>query len=104
MALYDMKAQEIYDEILDFANYAFNKAHAVCYAVVAYQTAYLKCHYPRQYMAALMTSVLDSQGKIAEYITECRAMGISRKRAVPVLEMLDMEGFTVRVDDRRFLK
>ena len=52
-------AQSIYDEIVDFANYAFNKAHAVCYAVVAYQTAYLKCHYPRQYMAALMTSVLD---------------------------------------------
>ncbi len=49
-------AQSIYDEIVDFANYAFNKAHAVCYAVVAYQTAYLKCHYPRQYMAALMTS------------------------------------------------
>ena len=69
-------AQSIYDEIVDFANYAFNKAHAVCYAVVAYQTAYLKCHYPRQYMAALMTSVLDSATKISGYIAECREMGI----------------------------
>ncbi|MDY3015350.1 MAG: DNA polymerase III subunit alpha [Evtepia sp.] len=69
-------AKEIYKEIFDFANYAFNKAHAVCYAIVAYQTAWFKCHYPRQYMAALLTSVLDSQGKIAEYIAECRAMGI----------------------------
>ena len=69
-------AQSIYDEIVDFANYAFNKAHAVCYAVVAYQTAYLKCHYPRQYMAALMTSVLDSADKIAGYIAECREMNI----------------------------
>ena len=69
-------AQSIYDEIYDFANYAFNKAHAVCYAVVAYQTAYLKCHYPRQYMAALMTSVLDSATKISGYIAECRELGI----------------------------
>ena len=69
-------AQSIYDEIVDFANYAFNKAHAVCYAVVAYQTAYLKCHYPKQYMAALMTSVLDSATKISGYITECKDMGI----------------------------
>ena len=69
-------AQSIYDEIVDFANYAFNKAHAVCYAVVAYQTAYLKCHYPRQYMAALMTSVLDSATKISGYIAECKDMGI----------------------------
>ncbi len=69
-------AQSIYDEIVDFANYAFNKAHAVCYAVVAYQTAYLKCHYPKQYMAALMTSVLDSAAKISTYIAECKDMGI----------------------------
>ncbi len=69
-------AQSIYDEIVDFANYAFNKAHAVCYAVVSYQTAYLKCHYPRQYMAALMTSVLDSTTKISDYIAECKDMGI----------------------------
>lgn len=70
-------ANEIYDQILDFASYAFNKAHAVCYAQVAYETAYLKCHYPKEYMAALMTSVLDSTTKISEYITECREMGIA---------------------------
>ena len=70
-------AQSIYDEIVEFANYAFNKAHAVCYAVVSYQTAYLKCHYPRQYMAALMTSVLDSAVKISGYIAECKSMGIA---------------------------
>ena len=69
-------AQSIYDEIVEFANYAFNKAHAVCYAVVSYQTAYLKCHYPRQYMAALMTSVLGSENKISGYIAECKEMGI----------------------------
>ncbi|MBQ5688606.1 MAG: hypothetical protein IIV21_01455, partial [Bacteroidales bacterium] len=69
-------AQSLYDEIVAFANYAFNKAHAVCYAVVSYQTAYLKCHYPKQYMAALMTSVLDSAAKISGYITECKDMGI----------------------------
>ena len=69
-------AQSIYDEIVDFANYAFNKAHAVCYAVVSYQTAYLKCHYPRQYMAALMTSVLDSADKVSGYIAECKELGI----------------------------
>ncbi len=69
-------AQSIYDEIVAFANYAFNKAHAVCYAVVSYQTAYLKCHYPKQYMAALMTSVLDSATKISGYIAECKELGI----------------------------
>ena len=69
-------AGAIYDEILDFANYAFNKAHAVCYAVVAYWTAYLKCHFPREYMAALMSSVLGYPAKIAEYTAECRSMGI----------------------------
>lgn len=73
----EQAAQSIYDEIVDFANYAFNKAHAVCYAFVSYQTAYLKCHYPRQYMAALMTSVLDSAVKISTYITECKDMGIA---------------------------
>ncbi len=69
-------AQSLYDEIVAFANYAFNKAHAVCYAVVSYQTAYLKCHHPRQYMAALMTSVLDSATKISGYIAECKELGI----------------------------
>ena len=72
----EVAAQSIYDEIVDFANYAFNKAHAVCYAVVAYQTAYLKAHYPQQYMAALMTSVLDRLDKISGYIAECKELGI----------------------------
>jgi DNA polymerase-3 subunit alpha len=70
-------ANAIYDEIYDFANYAFNKAHAVCYARVAYDTAYLKCHYPKEYMAALMTSVLDGSAKIAGYISECKDLGIA---------------------------
>ena len=70
-------AQSIYNEMYDFANYAFNKAHSVCYAVIAYQTAWFKYYYPRQYMAALMTSVLDSSEKISEYISECRAMSIA---------------------------
>ena len=69
-------ANSIYDEILDFASYAFNKAHAVCYAIVAYRTAYMKRHYPQQYMAALLTSVLDNSPKVAEYIAECRELGI----------------------------
>ena len=69
-------AQSLYDEIVAFANYAFNKAHAVCYAVVSYQTAYLKCHYPRQYMAALMTSVLSDATKVSGYIAECKELGI----------------------------
>ena len=69
-------AQSIYDEMYDFANYAFNKAHAVAYAVVAYQTAWFKYHHTREYMAALLTSVLDSQEKVAEYIAECRDNGI----------------------------
>ena len=69
-------ANAIYDEILDFANYAFNKAHAVCYAKVSYDTAYLKCHYPKQYMAALMTSVKDNSTKVAGYISECKEMGL----------------------------
>ena len=69
-------AGEIYDDIFAFANYAFNKAHAVAYAVISFQTAYLKCHYPKEYMAALLTSVLDHTAKVAEYTAECREMGI----------------------------
>ncbi len=69
-------AQQIYDEILDFANYAFNKAHAVCYAKVSYDTAWLKCHWPQQYMAALMTSMLSDTEKVAGYIADCKDMGI----------------------------
>ena len=70
-------AQAIYKEILDFANYAFNKAHAVCYAKVTYETAYLKCHFPKEYMSALLTSVLDNTAKAVGYIAECRELGIA---------------------------
>ncbi|MEI3361867.1 MAG: hypothetical protein V8R75_04420 [Oscillospiraceae bacterium] len=69
-------AEAIYQEIYDFANYAFNKAHAVAYAVVAYQTAYFKCHFTKEYMAALLTSVLDNSDKVAGYINECKECGI----------------------------
>ena len=70
-------AEAIYNEIYDFANYAFNKAHAVSYAVVAYQTAWFKCHHTKEYMAALLTSVLDNSDKVAGYISECRDCGIA---------------------------
>ena len=69
-------ANHIYDEMIDFARYAFNKSHAACYAVVAVQTAYLKYYYPKEFMAALMTSVMDNNNKVAEYILSCRQMGI----------------------------
>lgn len=70
-------ANKIYDEMIDFAKYAFNKSHAACYAVVAYQTAYLKQHYPVEFMAALMTSVMGNAGKITEYVLICRQMNIA---------------------------
>ena len=92
-------AQSIYDEIVEFANYAFNKAHAVCYAVVSYQTAYLKCHYPKQYMAALMTSVLDSATKISGYIAECRDMDIP---VLPPDINHSFDNFSVEGDAIRF--
>ncbi len=69
-------AGEIYDDMMDFAKYAFNKSHAACYAVVSYQTAFLKRYYPVEFMAALMTSVIDNAGKVSEYINVCRSMGI----------------------------
>ena len=69
-------AKKIYDDMTDFAKYAFNKSHAAAYAVVSYQTAYLKCHYPVEFMAALMTSFMEHTGKITEYIMTCRQMGI----------------------------
>ncbi len=69
-------ANHIFDEMTDFAKYAFNKSHAAAYAVVSYQTAYLKCYYPVEFMAALLTSVMDNAGKVSEYIFTCRQMGI----------------------------
>ena len=92
-------ANAIYDEILDFASYAFNKAHAVAYAIVAYRTAYMKRHHGREYMAALLTSVLDSSSKVAEYIAECREMHI---RLLPPDVNESGPWFTVVGEDIRF--
>ena len=92
-------AQAIYDEIFDFANYAFNKAHAVSYAVVAYQTAYFKCHYTKEYMAALLTSVLDNSDKVAGYIGECRECGIA---LLPPDVNRSYDRFTVEPEGIRF--
>ena len=92
-------AADIYDEILDFANYAFNKAHAVSYAIVAYQTAYLKYYYPCQYMAALITSVLDKTDKLAEYIAECRELGI---QLLPPDINKSGDGFTIDGENIRY--
>lgn len=70
-------ANHIYDEMIDFAKYAFNKSHAAAYAVVSYQTAFLKYYYPQEFMAALLTSVMDNITKVSEYILSCRQMGIA---------------------------
>ena len=69
-------ANKIYNEMIDFAKYAFNKSHAAAYAVVSYQTAYLKCHYPIEFMAALMTSVRDNTSKVIHYTMNCKELGI----------------------------
>ncbi len=69
-------ANSIFDDMTSFASYAFNKSHSAAYALVAYQTAYLKCHYPAEFMAALMTSVIDWTDKVTMYISECNRMGI----------------------------
>ena len=92
-------AQAIYNDIYDFANYAFNKAHAVSYAVVAYQTAWFKCHYTKEYMAALLSSVLDSSEKISAYIAECKECGIAL--LPPDVNESD-DGFTVTDEGIRF--
>ena len=84
-------ANEIYDEMSSFASYAFNKSHAACYAYVAFQTAYLKCHYPSQFMAALLTSVLDNTDKVIEYSGECARLGI---RVLPPDVNVSGGGFT----------
>ena len=92
-------ANGIYDSMMDFAKYAFNKSHAACYAVVAYQTAYLKYYYPTEFMAALMTSVLDSTAKISEYIQVCRSMGIA---ILPPDINEGYSGFSVSGENIRF--
>ena len=90
---------EIFDEMSSFASYAFNKSHAAAYAVLAYRTAYLKCHYPREYMAALLTSVLDNTAKLTEYIGECRRLGIE---VLPPSVFESQAGFSVSGTKIRF--
>ena len=92
-------AQELFQEITNFASYAFNKPHAAGYAVVAYQTAYLKCHYPCEYMAALLSSVLGQTGKVAEYIEECSRLEIA---VLPPHVNYSESGFTVVGKSIRF--
>ncbi len=92
-------AEAIYQDIYDFANYAFNKAHAVSYAVVAYQTAYCKRHYTKEYMAALLSSVLDSSEKVNEYFAECKDCGIA---LLPPDVNHSQGGFSVEEDGIRF--
>ncbi len=89
-------ANKIYDEMADFANYAFNKSHAAVYAVVAYQTAYLKYYYPVEFMAALMTSVIDNSNKVTDYINICKKMGI---RVLPPDINTCEASFTVKGND-----
>lgn len=92
-------AEKLFDEISAFSSYAFNKSHAAAYAVVAYRTAYLKCHYPTEYFAALLTSVLDSPGKIAQYTAECKRMGI---KILPPDVNESFENFTANGKNIRF--
>jgi len=92
-------ANQIFDEMARFAEYAFNKSHAAAYADIAYQTAYFKAHYPAEYMAALLTSVLDSSGKVAEYIAECARLGL--KLLLPDVNH-SFDGFTVSEGGIRF--
>ena len=92
-------ANEIYDEMSSFASYAFNKSHAACYAYVAFQTAYLKCHYPSEFMAALLTSVLDNTDKVIEYSGECARLGI---KVLPPDVNISNGGFTADNGKIRF--
>ena len=92
-------ANKIYDDMIDFAKYAFNKSHAAAYAVVSYQTAYLKYYYPVEFMAALMTSVIDNSAKVAEYHMTCRQMGI---QILPPDINLGESGFTVDGNNIRY--
>lgn len=90
---------QIFDEMSAFASYAFNKSHAAAYAMVSYQTAYLKSHYPKEFMAALLTSVLDNTSKVIEYIGECNRLGI---KVLPPDVNTSVEGFTVSGEHIRF--
>ena len=95
----EQTAQKIFDDMSAFSSYAFNKAHAASYAVVAYRTAYLKCHYPSQYFSALMTSMMDSVGKVALYTAECRRIGI---KVLPPSVNKSRAGFTPDGGNIRF--
>ena len=95
----EQAANDIFDDMSSFASYAFNKSHAACYAYVAFQTAYLKCHYPSEFMAALLTSVLDNTDKVIEYTGECQRLGI--KVLPPSINVSD-GGFTVDGKSIRF--
>ncbi len=92
-------AEKLFDEISAFSSYAFNKSHAAAYAVVAYRTAYLKCHFPTQYFAALLTSVLDSPSKISQYTADCKRMGI---KILPPSVNESYENFTADGKNIRF--
>ncbi len=92
-------AIKIFDEMESFASYAFNKSHATAYAMISYQTAWLKCKYPKEYMAALMTSVLDNTNKISGYILECEKMGI---KVLPPSVNESEKGFTTSNNNIRF--
>ena len=92
-------ANQIFGEMETFAAYAFNKSHAATYALVAYQTAYLKCHHPKEYMAALLTSILDNTNKVIEYIEECGRLGI---QVLPPRINESGEGFTATPEGIRF--
>ena len=92
-------ANDIFDDMSSFASYAFNKSHAAAYAYVSYQTAYLKCHYPCEFMAALLSSVLDNSAKVAEYTNECSNLGI---KVLPPNVNESLEGFTVSGGNIRF--
>ena len=95
----EVVANHIFDEMTDFAKYAFNKSHAACYAYVSFQTAWLKCYYPKEFMAALLTSIMDSGTKVAEYILTCRQMGIP---ILPPDVNEGQSGFAVSGDGIRF--
>ncbi len=92
-------ANEIFDAMSDFSQYAFNKSHAAAYAFVAYRTAYLKCHYPNEYFSALISSVLDDSKKVAEYISECHKLGI---KIIPPDVNESFDNFTVKGNDILF--
>lgn len=92
-------ADSIYSEMEGFASYAFNKSHAAAYAHISYKTAWMKCHYPKEYMAALLTSVLDNTNKLATYMAECHRLGIN---VLPPDVNISTNGFTVSGNDIRF--